>query len=293
MQHVANNGLVFESELLESHIAEMGGTKPIAHINSLPGLDRLIGGITPGLVTALAAQPSCGKTTLLKQVADDLAEQGHPIIFYSAELPAYRITQKGITRLGGGAFTLSDTNGATPDNSGAFNLACRLYAEKVAPRSCIIDAEVTTTELCRCVGDCVATSEKTPILMVDYLQLVATLTTDVPMDERTAIIGCVRALGGIAKSYDVPVFVLSSMQRGKYDDPNVGLDVFGGSQSIDYGIDNGLYLYVEGKDKRERQLNMEAKIRPVAVRALKARYGTLGTAKLAFDAAHATFHDRA
>ena len=292
MQHVANTALVFESDLLDRHIEEMGGTKPIAHIRSLPGLDRLIGGITPGLVTALAAQPSCGKTTLLKQVADDLAEQGHPVIFYSAELPAYRITQKGITRLSGGAFTLSETNGTTPGNGDAFERACHLYAEKVAPRSCIIDGEVSVAELCRRVGDCVLASEKTPILMVDYLQLVATSTADIPMDERTAITSCVRDLGNIAKCYDVPVFVLSSIQRTKYDDPNVGVDVFGGSQGIDYGIDNGLYLCVDGKDKRERQLNMEAQVRPVVVRALKARYGSLGSAKLDFDAAHATFRDR-
>ena len=291
MQHVANSSLTFESAYLADYIAEIRGRRPMAHIRSLPTLDELIGGVVPGIVTTVGAAPGAGKTTLLKMVSDDLASQGFPTIFYSAELPAFRIAQKGITRLGFGAFELSDIADMDDENP-AFELARERYAEEIAPNSCILDGELSMENLGRCVGDCIHEREKTPVVFIDYLQLVAISSFPVCSDERTAITSCVRALGNIAKNYDVPVFVLSSVQRNKYDDPSIGLDVFAGSQGIDYGIDNGLYLHIDGRDKEERRLNSERDVRPVTIRALKARYGTLGSVQLTFDAPHATFHDR-
>lgn len=290
MQHVANSSLSFESDNLAKYIEEIRGRKPMAHLQHLPTLDRLIGGVVPGIVTVIGAAPGTGKTTLLKVISDDLASQGFISIFYSVELPAFRIAQKGITRLGFGAFDLSEV-GQVADDDFSFGDACRIYAEEIAPNSCILDGELSMEDLCRRIGDCIHERNATPVLFVDYLQLLASTAFPDCSDERVAITSCVRALGNIAKTYDVPVFVLSSVQRAKYDEPSIGLDVFAGSQGIDYGIDNGLYLYVEGKDKEERRLNAERNARPVVIRALKARYGTLGSARLWFDAPHANFID--
>ena len=82
---------------------------------------------------------------------------------------------------------------------------------------------------------------------MDYLQLIAATNFNVRAEERVVITACVQALGNIARTYDVPVFLISSVARDKYNDANTELNVFAGSQGIDYGSDNALFLQVDGK----------------------------------------------
>ena len=78
MQPVANSSFNVEADQLKTYIEEMNGRKPMAHIRSLPSLDKLIGGVVPGILTIVGAAPAAGKTTLLKVISDDLASQGVP-----------------------------------------------------------------------------------------------------------------------------------------------------------------------------------------------------------------------
>lgn len=288
-----NKELVFESELLDEHAGQIRGNEPLARFQSLPSINRLIGGVYSGLLTVMGAQPSCGKTTLMGQMSDDLAGQGHPVIVISSELPSFRIVEKSIVRCSGGAFSLSEVTEAAgeADGCGDFSSAKERYARECAPNTCIIDAPLTIPDLGRIVGNCIHQRGQTPVLFIDYLQLVATAGLDATGDERIAISNCVRMLSNLAKSYGTPVFLLSSITRNSYNKQEVGLDVFGGSQAIEYGIDNALYLAVDGAGKAERQANMECEMRPMLLKALKVRYGSVETVTLGFDAAHATFRD--
>lgn len=282
--------LIFEDQLLGSHAEQIRSNSPMARFSSLPCLNRLLGGVYPGLLTVIGAQPACGKTTLLVQMADDLARQGMPSIVVSAELPGFRVVEKSLVRCSSGAFSLSDvTKVAKSDEDGAFAAATEEYALSIAPNESIIDSPLTIPDLARVVGDCVHLRGRVPAVFVDYLQLIATSGVDASGDERIAILNCVRALGDLARTYAAPLYLLSSIARTSYDKLDVGLDVFGGSQGIEYGIDNALYLTVEGDTKAERQANLELALRPVRLRALKVRYGRVGSASLRFDAAHATF----
>lgn len=198
MQPVANSSFNVEADQLKTYIEEMNGRKPMAHIRSLPSLDKLIGGVVPGILTIVGAAPAAGKTTLLKVISDDLASQGVPTVFYSAELPAYRIAQKGITRLGNGDFSLSEATGTIPEKREAFEHACAIYAETVAPNSCIMDSQTSMEDLGRCIGDCIHERGQRPAVFVDYLQLIAATNFNVRAEERVVITACVQALGNIA-----------------------------------------------------------------------------------------------
>lgn len=281
--------LVFEASQLEQHINQALDDEPLLHLRTLPAIDSLIGGVRRGLVTVIGAQPGCGKTTLVGQIADDIAAQGRPVIFISAELPAFRIAEKSVARLAGSSLPIDkDAKGW----SDAFRTAAKAYGSAIAPNICIIDKIVDMAMLGKLVYECQLSRGETPVVFIDYLQLMATSGLGAGGDERIAIANCVRELGDIAKTYESPVFAVSTITRQNYGKREVGLDVFGGSQNIEYGIDNALYLAVEGADKGEVQSNSEKAVRPIVIRALKVRYGTISTAYLDFDAAHATFRPR-
>ena len=213
MQPVANSSFNVEADQLKTYIKEMNGRKPMAHIRSLPSLDKLIGGVVPGILTIVGAAPAAGKTTLLKVISDDLASQGVPTVFYSAELPAYRIAQKGITRLGNGDFSLSEATGAVPEKRKAFERACATYAETVAPNSCIMDGQTSMEDLCRCIGDCIHVRGQHPALFVDYLQLIEPVGRNKNDSMSTAVGEISRALKVLAKDLKVPVIALSQLNR--------------------------------------------------------------------------------
>lgn len=282
-------GLVFEINQLDKHINQALDDEPFLHLRTLPDIDSLIGGVRRGLVTVIGAQPGCGKTTLIGQIADDIAAQGRPVIFISAELPAFRITEKSVTRLAGSSLPADrDARGW----STAFRAAAKAYGSAIAPNICIIDKIVDIAMLGKLVYECRLSRGETPVVFIDYLQLMATSGLRAGGDERIAIANCVRELSDIAKTYESPVFAVSTITRQNYGKREVGLDVFGGSQNIEYGIDNALYLAVEGAKTSDIRSNGERAIRPIIIRALKMRYGTISTAYLDFDAAHATFRPR-
>jgi len=65
----------------------------IARISSgLPEFDRLLGGgIVSDSVILIGGEPGVGKSTLLLQIAANLASQGHPVLYYSGEESASQI----------------------------------------------------------------------------------------------------------------------------------------------------------------------------------------------------------
>lgn len=294
MQRVSNTTLMPESALLERHLEEISQDVAIAHFDGLPGLDDCLGGVRPGLTTVIAAKPSCGKTTLLGQMADELAAQGIPCLFLTEELPASRNLTKSITRLGAGSFMLADIPNRDENSEvgKAVRRAISQYQSTIAPNMYYIEHLKNEAELAHLVAECGSRHGVAPAVFVDYLQLIAMEEPSSAFDERAAINRFVKVLGNIAKEFNAPVFALSSVSRTNYEKQRAGLDVFGGSQGIEYGVDNALFMSIDGNDARERQANMERPIRPVTLTAIKIRYGTPRCVALEFDAEHAVFRGR-
>ena len=290
----ANKELVWETDQFDGHMSELASSDAIGRFNSLRALDKLLDGVHAGLTTVIGAGPGTGKTTLANQMALDLASQGVPTIYVSNELPGSRIVQKGVACIANGKLTLDDCAGTTPsDKVDDLKWAQAAFKAKVASNLCIVDDAVNTSEIDRLVGDCIHETGKHPALILDYLQMQASMSNDASSDERTAIANTFNALVKTGKAYRAPVFVISSIARAAYSKADVGLDVFGGCQGIEYGADNAIYLTVDGKTPAERKSNMERAERPIVLSTLKVRYGAVGSIKLTFDAPHALFTDRA
>lgn len=287
MQAVTANvpQLEFESTLLDGHIGLIREDRPYVRF-SLKPLNKLLGGVFPGLMTAIGAEPGAGKTSLAVQASDEVASQGHPVLFITEELPAYKLVCKSISRLSRGSLALENIPNALSGegNRDAFEQALSLYRSAIAPNICF--ATVTSAaDIARLVGDCIHERGEAPFVCVDYLQLLATRAATPFTEERLAIADCVAQLRAICNSFGTAMLVVSSIARTSYG-KKPALGMFGGASAIEYSFDNALYL------ARSTDLSPAPDTQPLTLTAVKARYHSLESVELNFDGAHATFSAR-
>ncbi|BAK45825.1 replicative DNA helicase [Eggerthella sp. YY7918] len=284
--------LSFETELLDGHFNTAINYTPLAHL-ALLSLDRLIGGIRPGQLLFLSGSPGASKTTLVNQIGDDLAAQGHPVLFFTFEVGASQLVAKSLARLSGDAFTLSDIPGLqnNSERCGALLSALEKYREAIAPNICFLTQFFNTTEIGAYVATCESQTTQKPIVLLDYLQIIKAEEDASFLDERMAIKQAVLGLRRIANLHGVPIIAVSSVNRQNYDTGATSLSALGGCSFIEYSADIVLNLSVAGRNKEERATNLSLEKRPVTITALKNRFGQTGEISLVFDAPHARFEE--
>lgn len=284
--------LSFEVERLDRCIESLADDAPISKFE-LRALNDLLGGVYPGQIVALGATPGGGKTTLILQIADALAASGHAVIFVSCELSEPKLLQKSLSRIAGKGLRLDEVvSASSPDHPKheVFLDAVARYRSTIAPNIAITNT-LSLAQLGHLVSACKSERGQAPVVFVDYLQLMACgESTSAFIDERLAIAACVQGLRDISTFYGSPVFALSTITRTAYTAKAPGLGVFGGSSAVEYSFDAALYL-TRDDDKPEFPYE-KASGTPLKLVVLKNRYGSTGSAKLYFDATHATFHDR-
>lgn len=279
----------FEDALFGKHLEKALDDKPVAHF-SLEALDELVSGVRPRM-TIIAGEPGTGKTSLLLQLADDIARQGMPVLFISLEIAPPQLIAKSLARMSGGELSVADINRATVQADAmdaqreSLSRAVRRYERFIAPHIAFATAS-NAVEIGAMVAECERMRKEKPVVFLDYVQA---LTSDVAdADERLAIKGIVGSLRHTVNSHEVPLFAISSVNRTSYDKPATGLSCLGGSSAVEYCSDSVAFLGIDGKGL-ERRANMSRAMRPLKLTLLKNRYGGCGEVALMFDTEHATF----
>ena len=233
-----------------------------------PSLDEVLdGGLVRGLYI-LGALSSLGKTSLLVQIADNIARQGRPVLFVTIEQSAREIILKSLSRLlssQGVVKTGTEINRLktryefTDEENRAFEEAYNTYYQKIAPYMNVLEprAKVTVkqpqevtnpdnTSIEEALSLLAKKYEVAPVVFVDYLQLLA--KDDPRMIDKEAIDLNVTALRRLAKDYKTPVVVISSLNRQNYT-KSVNQGAMSGSAGIEYGADVLLGLQPRGIGK--------------------------------------------
>lgn len=279
-----------EDMLLDNDINSMRLPSPLI-TTGFDQLDRLIGISYTGLMYALGAQPGMGKTTLAAEIADNIAAQGHPVLFVTQELPRPRLLAKSLVRLSDGNLTLSNISEAISEGShlhSELSKAKECYRKTIAPN--IYYATVDDiTEIDRLASDIRNRRSQSPIIFIDYLQILAACGDAPYLDERLAIAGCVRHLRSMCNAFETTIFAISSVTRGAYEGKSsrkasASLDIYAGTSAVEYSFDGALFLSADSE-----RLAPDGMC-PVSIAALKNRYGELGSISMDFDGAHAAFH---
>lgn len=200
--------------------------------------DEFSGGLYPGLYV-LGAISSLGKTTFVQNIADNVAAGGKPVLFFSLEMSRLEMASKSISRrtaqidFGNAVSSLKIRQGTT---SKTVNDAIEVYKNVIGDRMQVIEGGFdTTVEYIKNYTMAYIDQHKgeKPVVIVDYLQI---LQGEQKGTIREAIDYNVVELKRLARALDVPVLVISSINRGNYLLP-VDFESFKESGGIEYTAD--------------------------------------------------------
>jgi replicative DNA helicase len=248
---------------------------------------RSSGGLFPGLY-AVGAISSLGKTTLIHQIADQIAAGGQDVLFFSLEQSRLELASKSLARWTAeqndldGLTSLKIRQGIT---TRSLAWAIQEYTQAVEDRLQIIEGgfRYTVENLCEYVAAYMKQRSTAPVVILDYLQILNTIQKKAT--RRDEIDGIVSTLKVLSEKLKIPVIVISSVNRANYLTP-VDFESFKESGGIEYTADVvwGLQLAcLEEKlfeqnaritEKRERIKQAKAEMpRKVQLVCLKNRYG--------------------
>lgn len=256
-------------------------------------MDRLIGGIYPGLYI-LGAIPSLGKTTFLSQIADQMAADGEHVIFFSLEHSRFEMIEKSILRTGA-RIAKKGSSGAVEASklhrgeiTTAIREAAEIYKAETGKRLSIIEGNYNCTlqYMSDYVRKYIECNRIKPVIMIDYMQVIQSRESQ--RSTKDSIDYTLIELKRLSRALDVPVIVISSLNRSNYLMP-VDFESFKESGGIEYTADvlMGLQLSAineelfqkEGKLKEKRDRIREAKsasTRHIQLVCLKNKFGEAG-----------------
>ena len=270
------------------------------------------GGLSAGLYV-VGAISSLGKTTFLLQMMDQIAASGHDVLFFSLEMSTEELVGKSVSRTsflqahrqftGDGTeisrhsyswrdirdFKRKFERGLFPNINARKDIesAAAEYYEKIAKHSFIIEGSINSTTMqfiAETVKDHKSITGNSPVVMVDYLQMVAApeemknASDKMIMDEKIRFFKC------MSRDFDIPVILISAFNRESYYKP-VSLSSFKESGAIEYTADVVLGLQfprmkeAKGTGAAEKGAEIiteesDKNVRDVEVRILKNRSGS-------------------
>jgi len=238
-------------------------SKPVISTGFSNFNEKLGNGIYPGLYV-IGAISSLGKTAMVLQMADNMASNGHDVLYLSLEMPKIELVSRSISRnmflldrekcrnVG----TLTIMNGNFVNYVEEMDQAMKNY--EVSAKNLIIQKcsfNTTIEQLQMKVRSYINKTSKKPIVIVDYLQVIkADGKTDKQMTDNI-----VYGLKDISESFGIPVIAVSSFNRASYL-TKVSFDCFKESGAIEYTADVvvGLQLSVlnngEASDKNKSEI---------------------------------------
>lgn len=264
-------------------------------------LDGIInGGLYGEKLYAIGAISSLGKTTLVMQIADNIAASGRDVLIFSLEMSEFELYGKSISRLtyeitkreGGDTRNAKTELGITQherydDYSGAelalISKATEEHRDIIGKHKKVVGAIGGYT-----VDDIKAATEKhisftgnAPVVIIDYVQILESI--DPHLSDKQKTDHDITALKRLAVEYKTPVLVISALNRQNYKAP-ISYEAFKESGAIEYSVDVLMGLQLKGVGEPDFNVDKakQADPREIELVLLKQRQGKTGL-KIGFD----------
>ena len=237
--------------------------RPIA--TGFPGIDTMLnGGFDPGTMTIVVAEPGTGKTALVMQIAENMARNAQPVMVFNLEMseeqliarslsrltaeivgtvvnpalnPPYNIVDPGDLGAAKGKEALYSNGWFTLDEKKRRNLSEALERfEKYGENLYLVTDPITQYEqIIEAVTAFKAATGKTPVVIVDYLQLLfSDGKTSAVYSAKDIILGLKQR---IARQMQTAVIMISATGRDKAKKGKMDLQSAFGSSFIEYSAD--------------------------------------------------------
>lgn len=240
------------------------------------GLDNLLGGgLFPGLYV-LGAPSSLGKTTLLLQIADNIAASGRDVLFFSLEMGRWELLAKSLCRIAGikEKITVRDilTNKLPCET---LETLLTQYNQTAGEHLFVVqgDSGLTPAQVMAKAKEHREHRGQSPIVIVDYLQI---LSPEAPrLSDKQNTDHAVLCLKALSRDLDVPVLAASSFNRDSYS-KTASMEAFKESGAVEYAADVLMALQMSGMGKEGFDINKAkaAEPRKEDLIVLKNRNGT-------------------
>lgn len=279
--------------------AEFARTSAIS--TGFVNLDRLLdGGLYPGLYIA-GAITSLGKTTFVLQMADVIAGAGHDVLIFSLEMSKYELMAKSLSRL---SMQAAEKGWQISQGRTAREILCGEWCrhdvppefptevyklldlyEPVARNVYIVEGSFTMDVdiVCKRVKRHIQLTGKKPVVVVDYLQILAPLSersTDKQNVDRSVV-----ELKRLSRDCKLPVIAVSSFNRESYT-VKASMAAFKESGAIEYTSDVLIAMQLADlKDNPKSEDIAEAKQRnprEIELAVIKNRHGKCGEARFRY-----------
>lgn len=258
----------------------------------------LDGGLFEGLYI-IGAISSLGKTTLVLQIADQIARTGQDVLIFSLEMARTELMAKSISRL---TYELTIQNGGDERNAKTargittgsrwqhysktelqlIGNAVSSYAE-YAKHVFIFEGVGTigAAKIRESVEKHIATTGRRPVVVIDYLQILAPY--DVRATDKQNTDQAVLELKRISRDCKLPILAISSFNRENYKNA-VGMQAFKESGAIEYSSDVLIGLQLEGAGQDDFNATEAKRQNPrhIELVVLKNRNGRVGD-KIRYD----------
>lgn len=256
-------------------------------------LNEVLNGLDEGVII-LGGMPSCGKTTLAKQIADTVAEREKvPVLFYTFEESAEQLRIKSLARLSS-VDSRTIQKGRTGDNAWArVEDAYKDYRYGPGLYLAIIEAGLTdTVEVIRAAALMAkrkAGADRV-LLVLDYLQNIPA-GKGAPDNLREQIDWNLTKLRRLARDLKSPVLVVSTLNRAAYGDPKrpPTMAAMKESGGIEHKADVVIGLWRDQKESDTLTERFGRLTVRIEAHVLKNRNGELAKIKLDFTPACALF----
>jgi replicative DNA helicase len=254
--------------------------------------DVLDGGLYEGLYV-IGAISSLGKTTLITQIADQIAQANNDVLIFSLEMARYEIMAKSISRHtlqiairdGIGtkiAKTLRDITTKKRYENYSINemeiiqKAIKIYAEYAT--NIYINEGVGDTginQIQETIKQHISFTGRKPVMIIDYIQILAPYNER--MTDKQNIDKTVLELKRISRDYRIPIIGISSFNRANYKS-TVTMEAFKESGAVEYSSDVLIGLQLKGVGNNDFEINKEKSKNPreVELVILKNRNGATG-----------------
>ena len=258
------------------------------------GFEELDGALDGGLYAGLycvGAISSLGKTTFVLQIADQVAKQGHDALIFSLEMSRYELIAKSISRT---TLEIADNprdakgikdisvwnrfNNLPQNDKTLIKRAGYEYGE-YAENIRIIEGmgNVTVSKIKQAVARHIQERNKIPVVVIDYLQLIAPEEGQERATPKQVIDKAVMELKRISRDHKTPVIAISSLNRQSYQD-EANMASFKESGAIEYSSDVLIGLQLKGVGPKDFDVDAAKAKNPreIELVVLKNRNGMAG-----------------